>query len=248
MSSNILKSAASAKTGKIFLNKRNEIGLSPEEIKETLGINKDYIIAIESGDYHVFPSEFFARAYFKKYKEFLGIDASFPVLYKDIAKKRIVKRSSFIHIKTIDRRSLSLITLVSIFSISFLFIINFFSISNISNPVKINEFEVSNANFNSIEMQIKQNNKLKEPKILLSNKLILNFSDECWIEIYENNEILETKLFFSGDIYEKVIEQPFKIVVGDYEALKGSYNNKEIDFLVNANRLTKVNTIYFYNE
>ena len=248
MSSNILKSAASAKTGKIFLNKRNEIGLSPEEIKETLGINKDYIIAIESGDYHVFPSEFFARAYFKKYKEFLGIDASFPVLYKDIAKKRIVKRRSFIHIKTIDRRSLSLITLVSIFSISFLFIINFFSISNISNPVKINEFEVSNANFNSIEMQIKQNNKLKEPKILLSNKLILNFSDECWIEIYENNEILETKLFFSGDIYEKVIEQPFKIVVGDYEALKGSYNNKEIDFLVNANRLTKVNTIYFYNE
>jgi len=248
MSSNILKSAASAKTGKIFLNKRNEIGLSPEEIKETLGINKDYIIAIESGDYHVFPSEFFARAYFKKYKEFLGIDASFPVLYKDIAKKRIVKRRSFIHIKTIDRRSLSLITLVSIFSISFLFIINFFSISNISNPVKINEFEVGNANFNSIEMQIKQNNKLKEPKILLSNKLILNFSDECWIEIYENNEILETKLFFSGDIYEKVIEQPFKIVVGDYEALKGSYNNKEIDFLVNANRLTKVNTIYFYNE
>ena len=248
MSSNILKSAASAKTGKIFLNKRNEIGLSPEEIKETLGINKDYIIAIESGDYHVFPSEFFARAYFKKYKEFLGIDASFPVLYKDIAKKRIVKRRSFIHIKTIDRRSLSLITLVSIFSISFLFIINFFSISNISNPVKINEFEVGNANFNSIEMQIKQNNKLKEPKILLSNKLILNFSDECWIEIYENNEILETKLFFSGDIYEKVIEQPFKIVVGDYEALKGSYNNKEIDFLVNANRLTKVNTIYFNNE
>ena len=248
MSSNILKSAASAKTGKIFMNKRNEIGLSLEEIKETLGINKDYIIAIESGDYHVFPSEFFARAYFKKYKEFLGIDASFPVLYKDIAKKRIVKRSSFIHIKTIDRRSLSLITLVSIFSISFLLIINFFSFSNNSNPEEINEFEVSNANFNSIEMQIKKNNKLKEPKILLSNKLILNFSDECWIEIYENNEILETKLFFSGDIYEKVIEQPFKIVVGDYEALKGSYNNKEIDFLVNANRLTKVNTIYFYNE
>ena len=37
MSSNVLKSAASAKTGKIFLNKRNEIGLSHEEITETLG-------------------------------------------------------------------------------------------------------------------------------------------------------------------------------------------------------------------
>ena len=111
MSSNILKSAASAKTGKIFLNKRNEIGLSHEEIKETLGINKDYIVAIESGNYHIFPSEFFARAYFKKYKEFLDIDASFPVLYKEIDKKRIVKRRSFSFIKTIDRRTLYLITL-----------------------------------------------------------------------------------------------------------------------------------------
>ena len=248
MSSNILKSAASAKTGKVFLNKRNEIGLSHEEIKETLGINKDYILAIESGNYQIFPSEFFARAYFKKYKEFLGVDASFPELYKDIDKKRIVKRRSFSYIKIIDRRTISLITLVSIFSLSFLFIINFFSFSNNSNQINITEFEVSSESFNSIEMQIKQNNEIKESKILLSNKLILDFSDECWIEIYENNEILETKLFFPGDIYERVIEQPFKIVVGDYEALKGSYNKKEIDFLVNANRLTKVNTIYFNNE
>jgi len=248
MSSNILKSAASAKTGKVFLNKRNEIGLSHEEIKETLGINKDYILAIESGNYQIFPSEFFARAYFKKYKEFLGVDASFPELYKDIDKKRIVKRRSFSYIKIIDRRTISLITLVSIFSLTFLFIINFFSFSNNSNQINITEFEVSSESFNSIEMQIKQNNEIKESKILLSNKLILDFSDECWIEIYENNEILETKLFFPGDIYERVIEQPFKIVVGDYEALKGSYNKKEIDFLVNANRLTKVNTIYFNNE
>ena len=248
MSSNILKSAASAKTGKVFLNKRNEIGLSHEEIKKTLGINKDYILAIESGNYQIFPSEFFARAYFKKYKEFLGVDASFPVLYKDIDKKRIVKRRSFSYIKIIDKRTISLITLVSIFSLSFLFIINFFSFSNNSNQINITEFEVSSESFNSIEMQIKQNNEIKESKILLSNKLILDFSDECWIEIYENNEILETKLFFPGDMYERVIEQPFKIVVGDYEALKGSYNKKEIDFLVNANRLTKVNTIYFNNE
>ena len=248
MSSNVLKSAASAKTGKIFLNKRNEIGLSYEEISETLGINKDYIFAIESGNYQIFPSEFFARAYFKKYKEFLDIDASFPVLFKDIDKKRIVRRKSFSYIKTIDRRTLSLIALVSIFLLSFLFIINFFSFSNNSNQINITEFEVSSENFNSIEMQIKQNNEIKESKILLSNKLILDFSDECWIEIYENNEILETKLFFSGDIYERVIGKPFKIVVGDYEALRGSYNKKEIDFLVNANRLTKVNTIYFNDE
>ena len=38
---------------------------------------------------------------------------------------------------------------------------------------------------------------------------------------------------------------PFKIIVGNADFVKGSYNNTEIDFITNANRLTKVNTIIF---
>ena len=38
---------------------------------------------------------------------------------------------------------------------------------------------------------------------------------------------------------------PFKIIVGNADFVKGSYNNTEIDFLTNANRLTGVNTINF---
>ncbi len=45
--------------------------------------------------------------------------------------------------------------------------------------------------------------------------------------------------------YERQIEIPFKIIVGNADFVKGSYNNNEIDFLTNANRLTGVNTINF---
>ena len=64
---NELKSANSVKTGKKFKEKRTKIGLSIDQISKKLFINKDYLIAIESGDYSIFPSETFARAYFKKY-------------------------------------------------------------------------------------------------------------------------------------------------------------------------------------
>ena len=51
--SNELKSASSVKTGKKFSEKRNYIGFTIEEISEKLFINKDYISAIEKGNYSV---------------------------------------------------------------------------------------------------------------------------------------------------------------------------------------------------
>ena len=44
------------------------------------------------------------------------------------------------------------------------------------------------------------------------------------------------------------ITKPFKIIIGNPEFVKGTYNDEHIDFITNANRLTKVNTIYFLNE
>ena len=63
----ILKSASTVKIGKRFSNKRISLGLSLEEASKILFINEDYLNAIEKGNYSIFPSESFARAYFKKY-------------------------------------------------------------------------------------------------------------------------------------------------------------------------------------
>ena len=76
-----LKSASSVKTGKKFLEKRKDLGVSIKEASEILYINKDYLQAIEAGIYNIFPSESFAKAYFKKYEDFLKIKEEFPSVF-----------------------------------------------------------------------------------------------------------------------------------------------------------------------
>jgi cytoskeletal protein RodZ len=78
-----LKSASSAKIGKVFKVARNELGLSKVEVSNAAFINIRYINAIESGDYSIFPSESFAKAYFIKYQDFLSIECEFPPLYEE---------------------------------------------------------------------------------------------------------------------------------------------------------------------
>ena len=71
-----LKSARTVKIGKRFSDKRISLSLSLEEASKILFINVDYLNAIEKGDYSIFPSESFARAYFKKYAQYLKINAN----------------------------------------------------------------------------------------------------------------------------------------------------------------------------
>ena len=43
------------------------------------------------------------------------------------------------------------------------------------------------------------------------------------------------------------MQKPYKVVVGNVEAVTGTYNGIKIDFITNANRLN-VNTIIFNDE
>jgi Uncharacterized protein conserved in bacteria len=91
--SKYLKSASSAKVGRKFFQAREKLGLSVEEINSSTYINIIYIKAIETGDYSAFPSETFAKAYFKKYSDFLKIKPLFPNIYKqDTTNSKIKKK------------------------------------------------------------------------------------------------------------------------------------------------------------
>jgi cytoskeletal protein RodZ len=67
---NELKSANSAKIGKIFKEARKELGLNKLDTANSLVMSIKYIEAIESGNYRIFPSEGFARAYLLNIKIF----------------------------------------------------------------------------------------------------------------------------------------------------------------------------------
>ena len=123
--SKYLKSASSAKVGRKFFKARERLGLSIEEINSSTYINIIYIKAIESGDYAAFPSESFARAYFKKYSDFLKIESTFPNIYRqEKTNSRIIKKKLEIKInKTFTENTylfyiiiiLSSLTLIGLF-------------------------------------------------------------------------------------------------------------------------------------
>ena len=94
-----LKSANSVKIGKKFSKKRTSNSYSIDEVSKLLFINKNYLLAIEKGDYSIFPSESFAKAYFKKYQNFLDISYDFPGVYDLKVEKKHKKISTEIIFK-----------------------------------------------------------------------------------------------------------------------------------------------------
>jgi len=242
--SNELKSASSVKTGKKFSEKRNNIGFTIEEISEKLFINKDYISAIEKGNYSIFPSESFAKAYFNKYKNFLKISLEFPSLFDQKIEKKHKKISNEIAFENnFDFIFNNLYVIVAIALIVIFGIYYLFKSEQLSDVVPQENINVDNVA--EIVENVNQKNQSSTITQNIDKNLILEFSGESWIELYVENELVEAQIFSNGDIYERQIEIPFKIIVGNADFVKGSYNNTEIDFLTNANRLTGVNTINF---
>ena len=250
-----LKSASSAKIGKVFKVARKELGLSIVEVSNSAFMNIRYINAIESGDYSIFPSEGFAKAYFIKYQDFLSIECEFPPIYESNNRQdEIIKKS-------IAKINPSLIPIIRVIVIVFtiflsLYIINVsFSTETKDNDSSLVKETIPNNELNKIDEVVNFNNSKETPVNLIedkpiinsSNKLIFSFFDECWIEIYSFDELIINKLFKYGDSFEVEIERPFKIVVGNAEAIEASYNGNNIDFITNANRLN-VSTIMFNDE
>lgn len=245
--SNELKSASSVKTGKKFSEKRNDIGCTIEEVSEKLFINKDYVSAIEKGNYSIFPSESFAKAYFNKYKNFLKISPEFPSLFDQKIEKNHKKISNEISFENNfdfiinNLYVIVALTLIMIFGIYYL----------VKTELPSNVVPQENINIDNVSEIVENVNQKNYSSVSTQNidkNLILEFSGESWIELYVENELIEAQIFSNGDIYEREIQIPFKIIVGNADFVKGSYNSTEIDFMTNANRLTGVNTINFLNE
>jgi cytoskeletal protein RodZ len=260
---NELKSANSAKIGKIFKEARNDIGISKRDIADSLVMSLKYIDAIESGNYAVFPSEGFARAYFIKYQDFLSINCDFPSIYnEDNRKDEIIKKSiTKFNTSLIPLLIKATITLLILFVLLMVYKSIFINKSSDNEIINI----IDNAmNAELIAADIKNNLKeideleinnqedlgdisIETKKINIENNLTLNFLNECWIEIYFENELVENQLFQTGDAYMLDIQKPFKVVVGNADNVEGTYNGVSIDFITNANRL-RVNTIIFNDE
>ena len=247
-----LKSANSAKTGIIFSDARLDQKLTIDEVSDKTLINTKFIKAIESGDYTDFPSEGFAKAYFIKYQNFLNIQCEFPLIYvQENRKDQIVKKSVAVFNRSFKKLIIVFGLVVLILTISIL--LNSFSVKDSTQKIEQNIkeeelYELTEiVNTNNMSEDIEAITNLTIEPVLPANNLQLLFTKECWVEIYSKDILLVSQLFNEGDIYNKIMQKPYKVVVGNVEAVTGTYNGIKIDFITNANRLN-VNTIIFNDE
>ena len=247
-----LKSANSAKTGIIFSDARLDQKLTIDEVSDKTLINTKFIKAIESGDYTDFPSEGFAKAYFIKYQNFLNIQCEFPSIYvQENRKDQIVKKSVAVFNRSFKKFIIVFGLVVSILTISIL--LNSFSVKDSTQKIEQNIkeeelYELTEiVNTNNMSEGIEASTNLTIEPVVPANNLQLLFTKECWVEIYSKDILLVSQLFNEGDVYNKIIQKPYKVVVGNVEAVTGTYNGIKIDFITNANRLN-VNTIIFNDE
>ena len=246
--SNELKSANSVKTGKKFSKARQELNYSIDQIAEKLVINKDYIIAIEKGNFSRFPSEAFAKAYFQKYKQFLGINPDFPELFdtkKENSFKKIKREIKLPYSWNIKNKQIILIFFFATLAIlALIFYKSDPKVTELTNEPNINDLRF-------IEEVIKINASKKvavDDLPIDSNLLELKFTNNSWIELYVNDSLVEAQQFRTGDVYVRTVYIPFKIVIGNADSIKGTYNGQVIDFFENTNLLTGVSTVNFNNE
>ena len=124
-------------------------------------------------------------------------------------------------------------------------------VTEIASKLDVNEDEINNpVDIDLVVSSFKEDTPIEHNNDISVNKnmLILDFVSECWIELYMNEKLVVAQNFEKDDQFIKEIAMPFKIIIENADSVTGTYNDERIDFITNANRLTRLNTIYFLNE
>ena len=170
-----LKSAHTGKIGKIFRDQRIQRSLSEIEVAERVLINIEYIKAIESGDYSIFPARTYALKYFEKYAKFLGLEVKFFDIYSAevVAQADRENMPEEIFEPFLEKNMIfsSILFVLTLIAVIFLFT----SMDNAikSNPMKIQEIEVNN-----LPDDNKDPGSITHPKIDGLHTKIVSFLDQ----------------------------------------------------------------------
>ena len=152
-----LKSAHTGKIGKAFINARILRSMSQEDVAGLTLINIDYIKAIESGDYAVFPARMFAVQYFEKYAKFLNLDINFF----DIYNAKVVEAVEGDLDLNLSKKPFLSESIIYIFFICVVFLISLFLIFQNNNIDEVTEviLNETSANTEDPKMVIESNFK-----------------------------------------------------------------------------------------
>ena len=86
-------------------------------------------------------------------------------------------------------------------------------------------------------------NVIEEEQEVKLNKLKIAFSNDCWVEIRDNERVLEYKLADAGSSISFEGSSPYKILVGNANYAELFFNGKKIDLKKNANMVNNVSCV-----
>ena len=203
--------------GKLY-KKRKDLKLSLEEISSKTKISKQYLKALESGDYSIFPADIFARGYFKQYAKFIGLEIPPPVKnYKN--QDTEIK----VHINTNSNFVLGFsifIFFALMVGITFLDINNDNLYYNGGNETHIQHIDQKNLMTLSIKFQE-------------GSWLIINYDDDYETPIIDS-------YFTAGEEYKLLFDGPISLTLDNAQSTKAFLNGLEIDLSENVNKYTLV--------
>ena len=225
-----LRSAQTAKIGKKFKSMRESLGLSESQVSEKTYINVDYIKAIESGDYSIFPARMFALSYFERYSIFLGIDQIFFDIYDS---DNLPKSSEDINKRQIKDfyPQIKIAAPLMLLAIFFIFIGEDDELELSTKIIKLpREAMEGNSTLAVVSEQKLINDALSlihpfvqpaasnadESKLTeftvsqgVINNLSLRFLEDSWVEIYQGSNQLIYKLFKANNNFDTEKNDPF---------------------------------------
>ena len=183
-----LKSAQTAKVGKIFKDARLQKSLSLAEVSIEAVINIEYIRAIESGDYSVFPARTYALKYFEKYANFLSIEAMFFDIFNlDLIEKAAREEKLRNHPEPfLEKNKIfsSLLVVITLIAIIFLVILGDSIDEKSENTEKSQETSTSLVILGSLELNVEPDQSLKSEIKELNNQV----NDFLYTDKLDSNE------------------------------------------------------------
>lgn len=199
--------------GKLY-KKRKDLKLSLEEISSKTKISKQYLKALESGDYSIFPADIFARGYFKQYAKFIGLEIPPPVKNNKNQETEIK-----VHINTNSNFVLGFsifIFFALMVGITFLDINNDNLYYNGGNQTHIQHIDQKNLMTLSIKFQE-------------GSWLIINYDDDYETPIIDS-------YFTAGEEYELLFDAPISLTLDNAQSTTAFLNGLEIDLSENVNK------------
>jgi len=178
-----LKSAHTGKVGKAFINARISRSMTQKEVASVTLINIEYIKAIESGDYAIFPARVFALLYFKKYAKFLNLEIKFFDIYNaEVVAAAEKELESDLPSKSFFEKNIIYIFVICF--VSLISLIVFFQAQNIAEVTKvISEETLSNEKDLKIEIELNLEDEINELYNEINNFFIQDKLDSIYLDV-----------------------------------------------------------------